>query len=92
MAEPDCFPDVVTGRAVPMPRRPVDDEISDVDQGSAAMAVAGIVTLAGGWFCVSRFVLGSPVVDAIGEAAGGVVAVLVLVSVVGALRRSRSRR
>jgi hypothetical protein len=67
----------------------VDDEISDVDQGSAPLAVAAITTLAMGWFGVSRFVLGSPVVDAIGEAAGGVVAVLVLVSVVGAVRRSR---
>jgi hypothetical protein len=34
-------------------------------------------------------VLDSPVVDAVGEGAGGVLSVLVIVSVVGEVRRSR---
>jgi hypothetical protein len=55
--------------------------------GSTVRAVAAIGTLALAWFLVSWRVLGSPVVDAIGETAGGVLAVLVVVSVVGSLRR-----
>jgi hypothetical protein len=78
---------------IPQPRRslengPVPSE-ADVDSRAETFALVGIVTLATGWFAVSWLVLDSPVVDAVGEAAGGVVAVLVLVSVVGALRRSR---
>jgi hypothetical protein len=71
------------------PRRPIEDEPSEVDSGSAVLAVAAIAVLAVTWFAVSWIGLGSPVVDAVGEAAGGVVAVLVLVSVFGAVRRSR---
>jgi hypothetical protein len=60
-------------------------------EGSAGLAVVGILGLALIWFAVSWLALDSPVVDAAGEAAGGVLAVLVVVSVVGALRRSCKR-
>jgi hypothetical protein len=90
----------VSGVNVPAPRAPRDDALAGpladalVDaepagSGSGGLALAGILVLSGGWFGVSWRVLGSPVVDAVGEAAGGVVAVLVLVSVVGAVRHSR---
>jgi hypothetical protein len=61
------------------------------EQGSTATALASaaIGTLTLGWFGVSRWALGSPVVDAAGEAAGGVMTLLLLVSVVGSVRRSR---
>jgi hypothetical protein len=75
---------------VPAPRRPADGD-PDLDSRSEALALTGIVTLAVGWFGVSWLVLKSPVVDAVGEAAGGVVTVLFVVSVFGAFRRSRGR-
>jgi hypothetical protein len=78
-------------REVPAPRAPRDAlvDAEPLESGSGGLALAGILVLSGGWFTVSWRVLGSPVVDAVGEAAGGVVAVLVLVSVVGAVRHSR---
>ncbi len=76
---------------IPAPRRPLDETPTDpdLDSRSEAIALTGIMTLAVGWFGVSWLVLRSPVVDAVGEAAGGVVTVLVVVSVFGAFRRSR---
>ena len=61
-------------------------------EGSAGLVVAGIAGAALVWFAVSWVVLDSPAVDAAGEAAGGVLALLVVVSAVGALRRSRRHR
>ncbi len=55
----------------------------------AAAGVASTIALTVGWFLVSWVVLNSPVVDALGEALGGVALVLVLVSIFGALLRSR---
>jgi hypothetical protein len=76
---------------VPTPRRPADEVPNDPDLDSRAetLALTGIVTLAVGWFGVSWLAMKSPIVDAVGEAAGGVVTVLVVMSVVGAFRRSR---
>jgi hypothetical protein len=79
---------------IPAPRRPIEEvpeESYDLDSRSETLALTGIVTLAVGWFGVSWLMLKSPVVDAVGEAAGGVVTVLVVVSVFGAFRRSRRR-
>jgi hypothetical protein len=63
--------------------------LSDVDASAEPFAVAAIAVLSLTWFGVSWLLMGSPVTDAVGEAAGGVAAVLVLVSVVGAIRQSR---
>jgi hypothetical protein len=79
---------------IPAPGRPIEEvpeEPYDLDSRSETLALTGIVTLAVGWFGVSWLMLKSPVVDAVGEAAGGVVTVLVVVSVFGAFRRSRRR-
>jgi hypothetical protein len=51
--------------------------------------VALVVVAAAGWLFMSWLVLDSPLVDAIGETAGSVALGLVLVSILGALRRSR---
>jgi hypothetical protein len=51
----------------------------------AAVALVGLLAVA--WFVVSWRVLGSPLVDAVGEAAGGILALLVIVSIFGAVRR-----
>jgi hypothetical protein len=79
---------------IPAPRHPIEEAPEhsyDLDSRSEALALAGIVTLAVGWFGVSWLMLKNPVVDAVGETAGGVVTVLVVVSVFGAFRRSRRR-
>jgi hypothetical protein len=80
----------------PAPRRPTEELPADpydpdVDSRAETLALTGIVTLAVGWFGVSWLMMKSPIVDAVGEAAGGVVTVLVVVSVFGAFRRSRRR-
>jgi hypothetical protein len=74
---------------IPAQRRPLDEEPDEPTGGFALVALSGIVGLGVSWFGVSWRMLDSPVVDAIGEAFGGVVAVLVVFSAVGALRRSR---
>lgn len=59
------------------------------DERAGAVALLAIVAVMVAWFGVSWLALNSPVLDAAGEAAGGVLTLLVLVSVVGAVRRSR---
>jgi hypothetical protein len=91
LAEHDAVQETASSTVdVPAPRHPIDND-PDLDSRSEAVALTGIVTLAAGWFGVSWLALKSPVLDAIGEAAGGVVTVLVVVSVFGAFRRSRRR-
>jgi hypothetical protein len=88
-------PGETAAQHVPLPRVPLDEERTvaggdaEPESGSASVAVAAIVALAIAWFSVSWMLLDSPLVDAIGEAAGGVVAILVIVSVIGEVRRSR---
>jgi hypothetical protein len=58
-------------------------------QGMSRLAKAGvgaILTSAGAYFYVSWRVLRSPVVDAIGETAGGTLLLLLIISFAGALR------
>lgn len=54
-----------------------------------ALVIGATGALALAWFLVSWAMLDSPVVDAVGETLGGVMLVLVVVSVVGAVRRGR---
>jgi hypothetical protein len=48
-----------------------------------------ILVLAGGWFLLSSTVMHTAVLDALGEAAGVAFALLVIVSVIGAVLSSR---
>ena len=50
---------------------------------------AVVVLLGLGWFALSRSVMGTPVVDAVVEALGVILALLVVASIVGAVLRSR---
>ncbi len=73
---------------VPPPGRPVaDDGGSRSGAGAVALVAIGLVALV--WFSVVLLVLHNSILDAAGEAAGGVMLVLLLVSVIGALRGSR---
>jgi hypothetical protein len=57
-----------------------------------AVATACLVVVASlAWILVSWRMLRSPLIDAVGEAAGTVFLALLIVSVIGALRRSRRR-
>jgi membrane protein implicated in regulation of membrane protease activity len=61
-------------------------------EGGGWLVTAGLVVilvLAGGWFMLSWTVMHSAVVDALGEAAGVAFALLVVVSVIGAVRAAR---
>lgn len=61
---------------------------------SRTAIVAGtlVAVLLVAWFFVAWLVLDRNVVDALGESIGSAFAILVLVSLVGAFRRSRKRR
>jgi hypothetical protein len=54
--------------------------------GAAAVGLVGV-----GWFALTRLVMGTAIPDAIAEAIGVVLAVLVAVSTVGAVVSARSR-
>jgi hypothetical protein len=49
------------------------------------LAGSAILALAGGWFLLSLWDMGSPVADALGEAVGVAFALLVVVSLIGAV-------
>jgi hypothetical protein len=51
--------------------------------------VVVVVALAGGWFALSSTVMHTAVTDALGEAAGVAFALLVVVSVIGAIVNAR---
>lgn len=55
------------------------------------LLLAGLLAGAGGWFALSRGVLGTAPADAAGEAAGAALGLLILISVVGTVRRHRPR-
>jgi hypothetical protein len=76
---------------VDKPERP-EPERSALVTWPAVTGFTVIVMLSGGWFAMSRWVMGHPAGDAFGEALGVALALLVVVSVIGAVRgRSRSR-
>jgi protein-S-isoprenylcysteine O-methyltransferase Ste14 len=65
------------GRATPAERRVI------------AIGATVIVLLGMGWFALSHLVMGTGAADAIGESLGVVLALLVAVSIVGAIRSTR---
>lgn len=56
---------------------------------TGALAIASVASLTAVWFVVSWAIMDSPIVDALGEALGGMTFVLLIVSVVGVLRKAR---
>jgi hypothetical protein len=54
--------------------------------GGAILALLGV-----GWFALSHLVMGTATVAAVGESLGVVLALLVVASVVGAVRANRRR-
>lgn len=57
------------------------------DTWRAALVALVLVALATGWFLMSWTVMHTPPVEALGEALGVAFGLLILVSVVGAVRR-----
>lgn len=69
-----------------MNREPSPPRTSSV----AVTAGAAIIVLIGaGWFVLSRYVMETATLDAIGEALGVMLGLLVLVSIVGAIASTR---
>jgi hypothetical protein len=68
---------------------PLDEERVEPMSPRALAGVSAVLLLALCWFFVAWRLLGKPFPDALGEAAGGVLAMLVVVAVAGAVVRSR---
>jgi hypothetical protein len=98
VANSDVSEREVLGREV-SPREVADDArdgdlTEGLEPGMSRLAMAGtgaILTSAGTYFYVSWRMLRSPVVDAIGETAGGTLLLLLIISFAGALRRTSRR-
>jgi hypothetical protein len=74
--------------------RPLEDSVSNVDapvSRSGVVMVTAVAALGVNWFLVALLVLHKPMIDAIGEAAGGAVAALLVASVIGAMSQKRQR-
>jgi hypothetical protein len=87
----DGQPDDVTSDAA---LDPYELERAAQAQPMSRLALVGVVatiTLALSYFVISWQMLNSPLVDAIGETAGGTLLALVLISFVGALLRANRR-
>jgi hypothetical protein len=82
-------PSEVADRATPPPQ-PVDEVPLRMSRLAFSAAVL-VVALAVAWILFAWRVLNAPLLDAVGEAAGAVFLGLLIVSVVGALSRSRRR-
>ena len=73
-----------------MAERQPTDETERPGLGRGAQFVLGLVVLAlAGWFLYSWQVRGIRMADAAGESIGAALALLILVSVAGAIRRGR---
>jgi hypothetical protein len=88
-ARPSTVDDPAPVVSVPAQRAPVHDEPNERMSRLALVMVALVVVAAASWLFMSWLVLDSPLIDAIGETGGSVALGLVLVSILGALRRSR---
>jgi hypothetical protein len=73
------------------PPQPVEHAAPPKMSRLATIVVCLVVVASLAWVVVSWRVLRSPLIDAVGEAAGSVFLALLIVSVIGALRRSRRR-
>jgi hypothetical protein len=96
-------PEPQHGKSPSMSQRESDQRAPDQRGGQRLAATAGQVRMARltilgavgfpvlgvAWFVVSWAVLDSPVVDAVGESVGGVMLVLLMLSIFGSLLRSR---
>jgi hypothetical protein len=74
----------------------VNGEVSSVDPGARAYRAAvwggaAIVLLGAGWFLLAHYVMGETVRDATGESLGVMLALLLVASVIGAVRSGRGR-
>jgi hypothetical protein len=90
-AEPSNVDNVETPPDIPHQPSLVEDAPVPRMSRLAITIVILVVIGAVAWVLLSWRVLRSPLVDAVGEAAGSVFLALLIVSVVGALRRSRRR-
>ena len=77
-------------------RSTVNGEQSSVEPGARAYRAAAwggavIVLLGAGWFLLAHYVMGEPVGDATGETLGVMLALLLVASVIGAVRSGRGR-
>lgn len=64
---------------------------ADVSDRRAVAAGVVIVALSGGWFLMSHFAMDTGVSDALGEAVGVALGLLLVISVVGAALAGRRR-
>jgi hypothetical protein len=62
--------------------------------GTRALFLGGsvLLLLGAGWFALSHVIMGTATGDAVGESLGVILGLLILVSVVGALRANRQDR
>jgi hypothetical protein len=82
----DSTPDPV---AVPAQRRPIEDDQPVQMSRLAFWSVVSVAVLAVAWTAFSWRVLHYLLLDAIGQAAGTALGLLLVVSIFGAVRRSR---
>jgi hypothetical protein len=68
------------------------DETGDAGTRTLVLGGSVMAVLGAGWFVLSHVVMGTATGDALVEALGVVLALLVLASVVGAVRASRHNR
>ncbi len=80
------------GRSGLSPDGPSGQDQPDADaRGARTLAVGGsvVAVLGAGWFVLSHFVMGTTSADAVGEALGVMLALLVVASIFGAVVSGR---
>jgi hypothetical protein len=77
------------GGAGPIPAQRAPSDQPEGASGFALLMVALVVAGTAGWLFLAWLVLHAPLIDAVGEAAGSLALGLVIISLVGSLRRSR---
>ena len=82
-------PEPQQGKTTSTSRRAAQPLLASRAARSTVAAAAGFGGLGFGWFVVSWTILDSPLIDAVGEATGGVMVILLMVAIFGSLLRSR---